>query len=262
MTPIEHADSIIEESVISTSPCGHVDTDNDTSTNAADTTEPPLFRRATRVYGRTKLSQNDGDDLQYSGSSRARTLRTAPPDEKLVIPESEDASTSITANYSGYKWRQQLDKIDAHFDRESNDAPCVSVDVSSESFVDHENTLCASLFDGTLSSLPSEDSGAPSEQLDTGNIKDDLKSSDEPSKEGEGLLSDDSTKRPLPPHKALIRNKSLRRSSSSPIADINEMYGKAADEVEATETLESRQRRKEKRRPRKVIYDLFSIDIT
>ncbi|GJJ07572.1 hypothetical protein Clacol_001775 [Clathrus columnatus] len=251
MAPLEHADSIIEESVISTSPSRHVDTDNETSTSVA---EPSLPRRVTKTYGRPKIDQSGRDNTENTYESRAHTLRTAPPDtERLVIPESEDASTYSGTSAPGFEWRKQLKQIDDDYNNKNTTELSTTIITPSGSFADenHKDTSSnAGMFDGTLSSLLSEVPHVPSEESDTENTKHVEISVVDSSSPDASTSSDGEATEMNVLHSTSLRNEPLESPPKSPLTSINAKYSRT-EEAESDEKPKKTQKGKEKRSRKK-----------
>lgn len=263
MAPLEHADSIIEESVISTSPHRPGDTDNDASTTTTETSSLPLRSlRVTRTYGKPKTSKDDDNDTGYNYEGRGHTLRTAPPDtERMVIPESEDSST-LARHTSGFKWKQQLREIDDKFNGQSTVASSVAISAPFESSVDENHTgiqVNTSIFDGSLSPLGlSQNSLLHSEETTTqvteaaeDTIDDhiDAHSSSTTNtfpESAEGM--DDSV------HDGIFRAKSLDANSSATEEDVSHSIEEQDDVDKGSK---GKQKGRLKQRPKKVILSQF-----
>ncbi|KAF8529160.1 hypothetical protein BU17DRAFT_80350 [Hysterangium stoloniferum] len=170
MAAIAHADSFIADSTISPSSPNISSTGLLPEKDASSSTESNgNIKRVVRTYGRPKVNADVPVTLPNDWSTRARTLKTAPPNtEAQVIPESdhEDATEPAegAAVFMGYAWRDKLREID---DFDNDDDALEGSNVQSVSAVEG-NQLGAdvtSLFEGSLSSLLSEPSNrSPSEK--------------------------------------------------------------------------------------------------
>jgi hypothetical protein len=116
MAGILHADSIVSESIISTSSPSRADhegpEDNDITLVEV---EPPLkVKRVIRTYGRPKAME-DVEDAHSDLGSRACVIKTAPRDaDDQVIPDSDDA-IETGSEFPDFAWRAKLKEIDEGF---------------------------------------------------------------------------------------------------------------------------------------------------